>query len=47
MSIKLDMIPVSKDWDGWLVVSERRPRGEGSGGFRDDVPPPTDDDLPF
>lgn len=29
-SIKLDMISVSKDWDGWLVVSERRAR-EDSG----------------
>jgi hypothetical protein len=25
-SIKLDMMPVSKDWDGWLVVSERKAR---------------------
>jgi hypothetical protein len=24
LSIKLDLIPVSKDWDGWLVVSERK-----------------------
>lgn len=23
-SIKLDLIPISKDWDGWLVVSERK-----------------------
>lgn len=23
-SIKLDLIPVSRDWDGWLVVSERK-----------------------
>ncbi|MDH5203320.1 MAG: hypothetical protein OEW69_08695 [Nitrospirota bacterium] len=27
-SIKLDLIPVSKDWDGWLVVSERREKVE-------------------
>jgi hypothetical protein len=27
-SIKLDMLPVSKEWDGWLVVSERRERGK-------------------
>jgi len=25
-SIKLDMLPISKEWDGWLVVSERRDR---------------------
>lgn len=25
-SIKLDLMPVSKDWDGWLVVSERKDR---------------------
>jgi hypothetical protein len=25
-SVKLDMLPVSKEWDGWLVVSERRER---------------------
>ena len=25
-SIKLDLMPVSKDWDGWLLVSERRER---------------------
>jgi hypothetical protein len=24
LSLKLDLIPVSKDWDGWLVVSERK-----------------------
>jgi hypothetical protein len=24
LSLKLDLIPVSKEWDGWLVVSERR-----------------------
>ena len=29
-SVKIDMMPVSKDWDGWLVVSERRNR-EDSG----------------
>ncbi|MEW6215708.1 MAG: hypothetical protein AB1478_11005 [Nitrospirota bacterium] len=28
LSLKLDLIPVSKDWDGWLVVSERREREE-------------------
>jgi len=27
-SIKLDLMPVSKDWDGWLVVSERKAREE-------------------
>lgn len=25
-SIKLDMLPISKEWDGWLVVSEKRER---------------------
>ena len=25
-SIKLDLMPVSITWDGWLVVSERRER---------------------
>jgi hypothetical protein len=24
LSLKLDLIPVSKDWDGWLVVAERK-----------------------
>lgn len=28
LSLKLDLIPVSKDWDGWLVVSERKERDE-------------------
>ena len=23
-SVKLDMMPISKKWDGWLVVSERK-----------------------
>lgn len=23
MSIKLDMIPADKDWDGWLIVKKR------------------------
>ncbi len=23
-SVKLDVIPISKEWDGWLVVSERK-----------------------
>lgn len=27
-SVKLDLMPASKDWDGWLVVSERRESGE-------------------
>lgn len=27
-SIKLDMISVSKDWDGWLVVSERKAKDD-------------------
>ena len=27
-SIKLDLIPVSKECDGWLVVSERREKVE-------------------
>lgn len=30
-SIKLDLIPVSKEWDGWLVVSERKAREEFHG----------------
>lgn len=25
-SVKLDMMPLSKEWDGWLVVSERKPK---------------------
>lgn len=31
MSVKLDLMPVSKDWDGWLVVSERKAREEFPG----------------
>jgi hypothetical protein len=27
-SIKLNLIPVSKEWDGWLVVSERKQQQE-------------------
>lgn len=26
-AVKIDSIPVSKDWDGWLVVSERKEKG--------------------
>lgn len=26
LSLKLDLLPISKDWDGWLVVSERKER---------------------
>jgi len=29
-SIKLDLMPVSKDWDGWLVVSERKAREDSA-----------------
>ncbi len=29
-SIKLDMIPVSKDWNGWFMVSERKAREEAA-----------------
>ena len=29
-SIKLDLMPVSKDWDGWLVVSERKAREDAA-----------------
>ncbi len=28
LSVKLDLLPVSKDWDGWLVVSEKRQKDE-------------------
>ena len=27
-SVKLDLIPVSKEWDGWLVASERKEKEE-------------------
>lgn len=26
-SVKIDMIPAGKDWDGWLAVSERKEKG--------------------
>jgi hypothetical protein len=29
-SIKLDLMPVSKDWDGWFVVSERKGREDSA-----------------
>ena len=55
MSVKLDTVPVSGQWDGWLVVSERRDRdGSPSGGgdrsrdaLREGAPPEGYDDLPF
>ena len=34
--VKLDMIPVSKDWDGWLVVSERKEKEKERGTERGD-----------
>ncbi len=56
MSVKLDTVPVSGEWDGWLVVSERRDMATGrpengakgneaAGG--EDVGQAGDDDLPF
>jgi hypothetical protein len=49
-SIKLDLLPVSADWDGWLVVSERRDKAElfsdrggfasGEKGDNDEMPDP-------
>lgn len=27
-SIKLDLMPIGKEWDGWLVVSERKEKEE-------------------
>ena len=56
MSVKLDTVPVSGQWDGWLVVSERREwdrdGGSGRGGTKrlsgmGDTPPAGYDDLPF
>ncbi len=55
MSVKLDTVPVSGQWDGWLVVSERRERNGGRTGngamtgtaSRDEAPPAGYDDLPF
>ncbi len=55
MSVKLDVVPISGQWDGWLVVSERRDRdGSPAGGenrgrdaLRDEAPPAGYDDLPF
>jgi len=39
-SIKLDLMPVSKDWDGWLVVAERKAKEEFSkGSERTDLEP--------
>jgi virulence-associated protein VagC len=29
-SIKLDLMPISKEWDGWLVVSERKAKEDFS-----------------
>ena len=29
MSVKFDTVPVSGQWDGWLVVSERREMSSG------------------
>jgi len=28
LSMKLDLMPISKDWDGWVVVSERKDKEE-------------------
>ncbi len=55
MSVKLDAVPVSRQWDGWLVVSERRERDEspaggraqGRDGFGDEALPAGYDDMPF
>lgn len=40
-SLKLDVVPVDPNWDGWLVVSERQERGRRYEG------PPQTDDVPF
>ena len=56
MSVKLDTVPVSGEWDGWLVVSERRDMAHGRPGNwaksneapgREEVAAARDDDLPF
>ncbi len=43
-SIKLDVLPLGQDWDGWLVVCERRPREEEGQEAR---APEADDGIPF
>jgi len=42
-SLKLDVVPVDPNWDGWLVVSERRERGRAF----EEAPPGPVDDVPF
>jgi hypothetical protein len=27
-SVKLDLVPAGNTWDGWLVVSERKEKGD-------------------
>ncbi|OCC14766.1 hypothetical protein DBT_1826 [Dissulfuribacter thermophilus] len=55
MSVKLDTVPVSGQWDGLLVVSERRDRDGSPPGGRDrnrdalmeGAPPEGYEDPPF
>ncbi len=42
MSLKLDAVPVGTDFDGWLVISERRQ--EHGNGHQPDYPA---EDVPF
>ena len=42
-SLKFDVVPIGSQWDGWLVVSERRPRGQQEGGNGI----PDGEDVPF
>jgi len=30
-SLKFDVVPVGSEWDGWLVISKRRPRDQREG----------------
>ncbi|MBU0945352.1 MAG: hypothetical protein KJ804_12150 [Proteobacteria bacterium] len=44
MSLKLDTVPVGGDFDGWMVISERRPNNNE----QDNVPEiPQGQDVPF
>lgn len=55
ISIKLDTVPVSPDWSGWLSLypakerdSQERPARQQSTQRRQDPPPAMeDDDIPF
>ena len=42
MSLKLDVVPVDPNWDGWLVVSERKERRTYDEGQK-----APDDGIPF